>query len=102
MSTPLQPTTAPTPAEDAPRNRGDAVGLYRTEIRYDAEMRMEALYINDGLVGYSDTKTNADRALTILVADLIAEREARQVFTPEQAAIIADYWPTQAEYLTVK
>jgi hypothetical protein len=70
MQAPTQSTPPPAAAEDAPRNPQDAVGLYRHEIRDDAFSRFFALYINDEFAGWSDSWTNADRALTFLLADL--------------------------------
>lgn len=43
-----------------------------------------------------------DYQVAEVILDDIEAEGGRQVFTPEQAAIIAEYWPTQAEHLVVK
>jgi hypothetical protein len=83
MHTPLQPTTAPTPTEDAPRNRGNAVGLprdatYRKEILYDRETRDYACYLDGELVFFARTYQEAESTLDQLVFELLSGQYFRE------------------------
>jgi hypothetical protein len=75
MTTPHQPTGPAPAAEDAPRNRGEAVGLYERNIEYDRITGDYAMSLRlDGgpweLIGYASTPLDCERVLD----DLVYER----------------------------